>query len=154
MSDQVPREKRQKVSQLLVLEIQRILEDMHLREDFLITIWGKHRDRGPLLDTLFSRWRSVSFDDLVELDTDQVAVLEQFYRELEDLRFTFEYTDAMPNTLRQLYRKSLKRLITVGFNAIDSLGGTVSAPIDLGPDEQRPYDIGLNRSPNTETLDS
>ena len=119
-----------------------------------MTIWGKHRDRGPLLDTLFSRWRTVSFDDLVELDAGQVAVLEQFYRELDDLRFTFEYTEAMPNTLRQLYQKSLKRLVQVGFNAIDSLGGTLSAPVDLGPDEQRPYDIGLNRSPNTEALDS
>ena len=142
--------KREQVSQLLVLEIQRLIEDLHLREDFLLLIWGKHRDRAPLLDTIFSRWHTVRFDQLVELDVAQVALLDQFYREREDLRFTFQYTEAMPTTLREVYRKSLRRLIKIGFTTIEALGGELSAPIDFGDYPERAYDVGLNRSPNNE----
>jgi hypothetical protein len=154
MSEIYNEEKRKKVSQLLVLEIQRILEDMYLREDFLVNIWSKHRDRGPFIDTVFSRWHTVDFDTLIELDITQVSILEQFYRELEDLRFTFQYTDAMPTTLRQVYHSSLSRLTQVGLKAIDSLGGELSLPIDFGTDYSRAYEVGLNRSPNTDISES
>lgn len=150
MSKPVKNEKRQQVSQLLVLEIQRLIEDLHLREDFLMHIWGKHRDRGPFIDTVYSRWHTVHFEQLIELDVAQVALLEQFYRELEDLRFTFQYTEAMPTTLREIYRKSLARLIKVGFTTIEALGGELTAPIDFGSNPERAYDTGLNRSQNTE----
>lgn len=150
MSKPVKNEKRQQVSQLLVLEIQRLIEDLHLREDFLMHIWGKHRDRAPFIDTIYSRWHTVRFEQLIELDPAQVALLEQFYRELEDLRFTFQYTEAMPTTLREIYRKSLARLIKVGFTTIEALGGEVAAPIDFGTNPERAYDTGLNRSQNTE----
>jgi hypothetical protein len=152
MAKAIDNEKGKQVKQLLVLEIQRILEDLHLREDFLMTIWGKHRDRGPLLDTIYSRWRTLRFHDLIELDVGQVALLDQFYRELEDLRFTFQYTSAMPTTLREVYRKSLTRLIKVGFSAIESLGGELITPVDFGANQERAYDTGLNRSPNIEHL--
>ena len=150
MPKPVKNPKREQVSQLLILEIQRVLEDLHLREDFLMHIWGKHRDRAPLIDTIYSRWHTVRFDQLIELEVPEVALLDQFYRELEDLRFTFQYTDAMPTTLREVYRKSLSRLIKIGFMTIEALGGELSAPIDFGEYPERAYDIGLNRSPNNE----
>ena len=113
---------------LFVLEITRIMEDLEFRRDLLLEIWGRHRDRGPMIDTVFSRWSTLGFDDLALLDSELMVVLDAYYRELEELKLLFGYTEAMPTSLGELYDWRFERLSIVAKDVIDKLGGPPERP--------------------------
>ena len=118
----------ERLGKLFVLEITRILDDLELRRDFLLQIWGRHRDRGPLIDTIFSRWQTLGFDDLVLLDSDLMVVLDSFYRELDELKLIFGFTEAMPTSLGDIYDWRFARLAILADEAIERLGGPPERP--------------------------
>jgi hypothetical protein len=138
-----------RLRRLLALEIARIVEDLDLRLPTLVEWWGRFRDRGPFLDTLFSRWRTLAMADLALVDPDAVIACEAFYRELDDLRLYFQFTQDMPTTLEERYRSALSRINGYGALAIQLLGGVPPRPLvefaevvapaprlaDHGPDE-------------------
>ena len=124
-----------RLRRLLALEISRIVEDLDARRDMLIDVWSRHRDRGPFVDTLHSRWRTVSFPDLATLPTEMVVAVEAFYRELDEISLYFRFTQDMPTTLSDAYDDGLRRLAAYGALAIEALGGTPPRPMVEFADE-------------------
>ncbi len=108
---------------LLAYEIDRILGDLGTRRFMLLEVWSRHRDRGPFLDTLESRWSTLGFPELALLEPDVLGLTERFYRELADFRLYMAFTDDMPSTLSDRYDQVVDRLQRVGVPAIDALGG-------------------------------
>jgi len=125
----------ERLRRLLALEVARIVEDLEAREEFLVDVWSRHRDRGPFIDTLHTRWRSLSLPDLATLDGDVLVALESFYRELDDLTMYFRFTQDMPTTLADTYRDGLRRLAAYAAIAIDALGGVPPRPMVEFEDE-------------------
>ncbi len=125
----------ERLRRLLALEVNRIVEDLEAREIFLIEVWSRHRDRGPFIDTLHTRWRSLSLPDMATLSGDQLVALESFYRELDDLTMYFRFTQDMPTTLADAYRDGLRRLAAYGDIALDALGGVPPRPLVAFDDE-------------------
>lgn len=119
----------ERLRRLLALEITRIVEDLDLRRPILVEVWGRHRDRGPLLDTVFSRWRTLAMADLALIDGDAMIACEAFYRELDDLRLYFQFTQDMPTTLEERYGEALARIASYGHLAVGLLGGAPSRPL-------------------------
>lgn len=104
-------ERAERVRKLLALEISRIVEDLDVRRDFLLDVWSVHRKREPFLDAVYSRWTTLGFPLLAELRTDEVAVVDAFYRELDEFRLYISYTQDMPTTLGDRYDWILQRQI-------------------------------------------
>jgi hypothetical protein len=126
-----------RLRKLLALEIDRIVDDLSLREEWLVDTWSRHRDRGPFLDTVFSRYRTLTMTDLTLVDTDAVVACEAFYRELEELRQYFRFTQDMPATLGDHLRDGVRRMEAYGRLAIDALGGAPPRPVlDWDDDEK------------------
>lgn len=114
---------------LLGMEICRIVEDLENRETWLVELWSRHRDRGPFLDSVFSRWKNLDIRDLMLLDTETVASVEEFYRELDEFRLYLSFTQDMPTALSDQYTEFLQRLAAYGAQAIASLGGAPERPL-------------------------
>jgi len=143
-----------RLRRLLALEVSRIVEDLEARRELLLEVWSRHRDRGPFVDTLHSRWRTLTMPDLATLDTEMVLHVEAFYRELDDLSLYFRFTQDMPTTLADAFDEGLLRLQAYGAMAIDALGGVPVRPlvefaedvdddeIVVEADELRPADAG------------
>jgi len=118
-----------RLRRLLALEVSRIVEDLEARRELLLEVWSRHRDRGPFVDTLHSRWRTLSMPDLAVLDTEMVVQVEAFYRELDDVSLYFRFTQDMPTTLAEAYDEALLRLKAYGALAIEALGGVPKRPM-------------------------
>lgn len=129
-------DRAEKLRKLLALEISRIIEDLELRRDVLVELWGRTRDRGMFIDTVFSRWATLGFPDLLDLETDQVAAVDTFYRELHDLRFYFRFTEDMPAHLLDTYDLALRRLGAYGEHALEQLGGAPERPFIEFPEDE------------------
>jgi len=125
----------ERLRRLLALEIARIVEDLEAREEFLVEIWSRHRDRGPFIDTLHTRWRTLTLPDMATLDGEVLVALESFYRELDDLAMYFRFTQDMPTTLADTYRDGLRRLAAYAKIAIEALGGVPPRPLVEFDDE-------------------
>lgn len=140
------REKAERVAYNLALEIARIVDDLESRERFLIEMWGRHRDRGPFLDTIHSRYATLGFPELALLDTDATAKVDEFYRELEEFRLYCRFTEDMPTSLAESYRWQLQRLVAYAEQAVEALGGPPERPLLDLPDEV-PDEDGEDRAP-------
>lgn len=123
----------ERLRRLIALEIHRLLDDLERRRDFLIEVWGHHRARAPFLESTFSRWSTLGFNDLVLLDSMALDLVTAFYRELDDLRLYLGHTSDMPRALTVRFDASLIRLQRLGHEALGALGGAPAPPIiDLG----------------------
>jgi hypothetical protein len=127
-------ERAERVALLIAMEIARIVDDLELRQAFLLDVWGRHRDRGPFLDTVASRWSTLGFPELVLLPADALAKVEEFYRELEEFRLYLRYTEDMPTTMSESYSGQLRRLNGYAEQAVEALGGTPERPLLDFPD--------------------
>jgi hypothetical protein len=119
----------ERLRQLLAMEVDRIVDDLEIRRAFLVEIWSRHRDRGPFLDTVFSRWRTLALSDLALIDAEAMVACEAFYRELDELRLYFQFTQDMPTTLDERYEEALTRVTAYGTLAVRLLGGAPTRPI-------------------------
>ncbi|MCB9674293.1 MAG: hypothetical protein H6737_04200 [Alphaproteobacteria bacterium] len=137
-------ERAERVAILVATEIARIVDDLEDRQQFLLDLWGRHRERGPFLDTIFSRFSSLTFRELALLEPDLILKVQEFYRELEDFRMYLLFTEAMPTTMGEAYRWQLRRLKAYAEQAIDALGGEPERPVLEFPEEE---DDGGNEAP-------
>jgi hypothetical protein len=118
-----------RLRRLLALEISRVVEDLEARRSLLLEVWGRHRDRGPFIDTLHTRWKTLSMPDLATLDTPMMVNVEAFYRELDELTLYFRFTQDMPTTLSDVLDDGIRRLAAYGALAIEALGGVPPRPL-------------------------
>ncbi len=121
--------REERVRKLIAMEIERIVEDLEIRHEYLVELWSRHRDRGPFIDTLFTRWRTLSFQDLALMSSATVAAVELFYRELDEFKLYVGFTQDMPTTLSERYLWMVDRLRAYGNQAIAALGGAPPRPL-------------------------
>lgn len=119
----------ERLRRLLAIEIDRVVEDLEVRREFLLEMWSRHRDRGPFLDTVFTRWRTLSMTDLALVDSEAMIACEAFYRELDELKLYFQFTQDMPTTMDDRYRDALVRISAYGALAVQLLGGAPERPL-------------------------
>lgn len=122
-------QRAERIRKLLALEISRIVEDLDVRRDFLLQMWSAHRKREPFLDTIHSRWNTLDFPMLSELEPEEVVVVESFYRELDEFRLYISFTQDMPTTLGDRYDEMLLRVAAYGDLALECLGGAPERPV-------------------------
>jgi len=123
-----------RVHALLSLEITRVLSDLEARRALLVRLWSVHRDRWPLSDVAFSRWKTLRHAQLDVLRPDAAVAVDDFYETLEALQDYVATTVDMPLHLDWQLRAYLTRLSVTGRTALARLGPT---PVVAVPDIDR-----------------
>lgn len=118
-----PAEARDDLARDLVLEIDQLVADLKLNQEFLRHVWSLHRDRGGFVDSLRTGWSRLGLKDLALLDPGTVALLDAFYRGVSDLELYLAHTEDMPASVEDRYERSLERLRRFGAAAVARLGG-------------------------------
>jgi len=119
---------KKKLETVIAIEVLRIIEDIGHRREFLVEVWSRHRTRAPLLDTVFTRWNTLGFLELRELDTETAVFLDAFHREVERLRLYLGFTEDMPATLDHRIHVMHERLTELGDKVIETVGGRPERP--------------------------
>ena len=143
----------ERLRRLVAMEIDRIIDDLELRREFLLDAWSRHRDRGPFLDTMFSRWTTLSMTDLGLLEAEAMASCEAFYRELDDFRLYIRFTQDMPATLADRFDLALKHVTAYGALALERLGGAPELPKFEFPEDAEPVADGPVSVPRLEVVE-
>jgi len=115
-------DKARRIAHLIALEIRRVAEDLERRLPLLIEVWGRHRARAPFLDTTFSRWRTLGFQELALLEGEQFQAVITFHRALDELRLYLAYTEDMPRALEIHLTGAVARLTVTADAALGALG--------------------------------
>ncbi len=99
-----------RVRNLIALDAAGIMRRLEARKDEMFALFSRLRSRGPLLETLASRYADGAFEQLVHLTEQEQAVVDRYYERLDELRWYFTYTEDMPGTAQQSFVKLHKRL--------------------------------------------
>jgi hypothetical protein len=122
----------ERIAHILSIEVARILRQLGERRVFLLQMWSRHRAREPFLDTLFSRYRTLSAGDLAELEPEMIEALELFYEAHGELVSYIRFTEDMPVTLEERFDELTEAMAGVGEAALEALGALeTSAPPQL-----------------------
>jgi hypothetical protein len=133
-------ERVDKLRRLLAMEIRRVTEDLERRQPLLVQVWGRQRVRAPFLDTTFSRWTSLGFQELTDLSGEELEALDAFYRELDEVRLYLAHTEDMPRSLDLALTSSTARLRRLAGITLERLG---APPLD----EVLPLEWAIQRPP-------
>lgn len=84
-------------------------------------LWGMHRDRWPMAEAAFSRWRTLRAEQLDALAPHVVIRVDAFYEALEDWLGYLATTEDMPLHLDWSWRQHHTRLSVTGRRALEVL---------------------------------
>ena len=102
------------VPALLALEIERVLRDVAERRVLLVELWGMHRQRAPMADAAFSRWKTLRSEELDQLAPHEVVRVDLFYLALEQWLDYLSTTEDMPLHLDNAWREHYAALAQTG----------------------------------------
>lgn len=83
---------------------------LRLRQEEMIQLFSRLRDRAPLLTTLQTHFLSIGFGELVVLPPTEQVALHRFHDLLAELRWYFQYTTDMPLTVQTTVKLRLKAI--------------------------------------------
>ena len=118
----------ERVRHLIALDAANVVRRLAQRQEEMVALFSRLRDRSPMLETVHSWFDSAGFPDLVLLEPGEQAVVNAFYEELGELRWYFQYTEDMPNTVLTTVAARVKRL----GEAHARLVGIIGAPEEHG----------------------
>lgn len=115
-------EARVRICHLIALDATNVVRRLQERSEEMVTLFSQLRSRQPLLDTLDSRFSSVRFEDLVQLEPPLQAAVNAFYESLEGLRWYAQYTEDMPLMVRRTITQHQRRIELALVGLLEALG--------------------------------
>lgn len=103
-------ELNQRILLLLKLDSKNLHERLMERKKEYIELFSMKRTREHFKEVFFSRYEEASFDDLIQCSADTITALDQFYTEIERLRWYLHQTEDMPVTVEDEVERSLRRI--------------------------------------------
>jgi hypothetical protein len=128
-----------RVRHLVSLDAATIMARLRGRQEEMVSIFSRTRDRSPLLGAIHSLQQTMTFTDLVSLEPAEQRAVSQFYETLGELRWYLQYTEDMPLQIRQRVTLAMTELETNHRRLVQAVGapdgdgapvvdGTVSRP--------------------------
>jgi hypothetical protein len=117
-----------RVRHLIALDAANVMRRLTQRNDEMVALFSRLRDRSPMVQAVDSWFVSAGFPELVLLEPGEQAVVNAFYEELAELRWYFQYTEDMPTTVLSTATARVKRLL----EAHARLEGIIGAPMAEG----------------------
>jgi len=87
-----------------------VMRRLRARQEEMIALFSRLRERAPLLETIRCHFSSIRFGELVLLPPEEQVAVHRFYDRLAELRWYFQYTTDMPGTVQVTLRLRLKEL--------------------------------------------
>ncbi len=122
---------------LVRLDADGVMARLRLRQEEMIQLFSRLRDRAPLLGTLETHFTSIRFGELVLLPPPEQIALHRFHDLLAELRWYFQYTTDMPLTVQTTVKLRLK--------AIEEAYGVLEALLAVPPPEERAIEVKPKR---------
>jgi hypothetical protein len=141
MGKRKPREDRaQNVRCLLSVDAANVMARLAVREEEMVTLFSRHRDRRPMLETIHAIGPTAGFGELALLAPLEQVAVNGFYERLAELRWYLQYTEDMPVQVRLKLKELFKRL-SVAHRAMVSVlkvvdtghGPVVEARVEVMP---------------------
>jgi len=95
---------------LLKLDAKNLFERIYSRRKEYITIFSVHRTRKPFSEVFRSRYDSTTIESLSGCGVETIHALNQFYTEVDELKWYLDYTEDMPNTVEEKVESSVIKL--------------------------------------------
>ena len=143
---QDPEIRAERLRRLVALEVARIVDGLESRRDFLLQMWGRHRDRQPFLDTIHNRWKTIGFPDLALLEPEEVAAIDGFFAKLDEFKLYVSYTQDMPTSMAERYDFAVERLRAWAETALGQIGGAPERPDVFDPDDRAGFLLSLPKT--------
>lgn len=105
-----PPQLAERVRHLLALDAATVLQRLESRQDEMLTLFSRLRDRAPLLEAIQSAYASITFGELVALAPAEQLAVSTFFETLFELRWYLQYTEEMPQQVQLKLAQHLKRL--------------------------------------------
>jgi hypothetical protein len=112
-----PRRKRRsqsvtdRVRHLLALDAAQVMKRLTSRQEEMVALFSRLRDRTPMLRTVSTWFDSITFGQLGLLEAREQRAVTRFYELLSELRWYLEYTEDMPSTVQQRLSAHVARLV-------------------------------------------
>jgi hypothetical protein len=117
-------------AQRLAAEIDRVVRVLVADRAHAVATFDAWRSKDVLLEALATSYRDEPASTLLDLDVEQIAAVEAFFREHARFATWARTTDVMPATLDARYEAALTILVVLGAEAVALLGGV---PEDEAP---------------------
>lgn len=98
------------VRHLLALDAQNVMARLGKRQEAMVGLFSRLRDRAPLMTATHTWFSTAGFDNLARLTPQQQKAASEFYELLGELRWYLQYTEDMPNQLRTSLEVFVRRL--------------------------------------------
>lgn len=120
-----------RVRHLIATDATNVMTRLRKRGEEMVSLFSRNRDRTPMLETVRSWFFTVSFTELSLLEPAEQRAVNEFYEELDSLRWYMHYTEDMPGQvglkLTQLVRslEENHRRLTAAIGHPDAEGAPV-----------------------------
>jgi hypothetical protein len=127
------------IRHLISVDASNVLERVAGRQDEMVGLFSRLRERGPLVGVLRSWFCSVTFSELAQLAPVEQLAINRFYEQLDSLRWYLQHTEDMPTLLQSRLTGLLRslrashRALTAAIGSPDGTGDPLVAPaVEVG----------------------
>jgi hypothetical protein len=120
-----------RVRHVLAMDAANVMRRLHARQDEMVRLFSRLRDRAPLMNAVHSWFPTITFAELTLLEPSEQHAVNAFYEELDELRWYLQYTEEMPTHVREKLARHVRRLdachraLTAAIGPADQHGGPV-----------------------------
>jgi hypothetical protein len=98
------------VRHLILLDATLLVARLVKRQDEMVALFSRLRDRSPLMAATHTTFHSIGFDSLAALTPVEQRAATAFFELVAELRWYLQYTEDMPSTLRTGLERLVSRL--------------------------------------------
>ncbi|MCA2976843.1 MAG: hypothetical protein INH41_12185 [Myxococcaceae bacterium] len=95
---------------LLALDASTVMARFAARQDSMVGLFSRLRDRAPMLSVLDTRFDTITFGELSLLEPVEQRAVSRFHEVLGELRWYLAYTEDMPLQVQTRLTGSARRL--------------------------------------------
>ncbi|MBS1153463.1 MAG: hypothetical protein H6Q89_5161 [Myxococcaceae bacterium] len=110
------------VRHLLAVDAANVIERLVTRQQEMVALFSRRRDRTPMLEAVRSWFLSITFAELSLLPPAEQKAVSLFYELLDELRWYLQYTEDMPTQVLQKVALYVGRLETCHRQLVAAIG--------------------------------
>lgn len=99
-----------RVRHLLAIDASNVMTRLAARQDSMVGLFSRLRDREPMLAVLDTWFDTITFTELSTLDPTEQKSVNRFYELLAEVRWYLAYTEDMPGMVQTKLSAILRRL--------------------------------------------
>lgn len=99
-----------RVRYLLAIDSSNVMARLAARQDSMVGLFSRLRDREPMLAVLDTWFDTITFTELSTLDPTEQKSVNRFYELLAEVRWYLAYTEDMPGMVQTKLNAILRRL--------------------------------------------